>query len=157
MSYVWRPPWPPLSWGFSNLITHVVGLLWMSDQLVAKGLYRHRITYKHKHPCPKRDSNPQSRQPRPTPWPRGHRNLLSYPLPRIISGAHYYLLLVSLPPHRFACLPCCCIQWPNVETKFRENRWNVSRFVNNTDWQHSDLITSLYIWKKVGKNEVWSH
>ena len=49
-----------------------VGLLWTSDQLVAEtSTWQHTTLTTNKHPCPKRDSNPQSQQAsdrRPRPY-----------------------------------------------------------------------------------------
>jgi len=51
--------------------THSVGLLWKSDQPVAEtSTWQHTTITRDKHPCPGRDSNPQSQQKsarRPTP------------------------------------------------------------------------------------------
>ena len=56
-----------------------VGLLWTSDQPVAQTYtLQHTTLTKDKYPCPRRDSNPQSLQPRlavdPRLRPRGHWN-----------------------------------------------------------------------------------
>ena len=69
-----RGPWPPHFWGF--LITHndapqSVGLLWTSDQLVAKTSTWQHTTLTKDNPCPRWDSNPRSQQAsgrRPTPY-----------------------------------------------------------------------------------------
>ena len=56
--------WPPHSWGL--LVTHndapqSVGLLWMSDQLVAEAsTWQHTTLTTEKHSCLWRDSNPES-------------------------------------------------------------------------------------------------
>ena len=61
-----RGSWPPHSWGF--YITHndapqSVGLLWTSDQLVAKtSTWHHTTLTTDRHPCPRWDSNPRSQQ-----------------------------------------------------------------------------------------------
>jgi hypothetical protein len=51
--------------------THAVGLLWTSDQPVAGVSTSQQTTLtRDRHPCPRRDSNPQSQQAsghRPTP------------------------------------------------------------------------------------------
>ena len=40
---------------------HLVGLLWTSDQLVAEtSTWQHTTLTRDRHPCPRRDSNPQS-------------------------------------------------------------------------------------------------
>jgi hypothetical protein len=50
---------------------HSVGLLWTSDQPVAEtSTWQHVTLTRDRHPCPRRDSNPQSQQTRgrrPTP------------------------------------------------------------------------------------------
>jgi hypothetical protein len=50
---------------------HSVGLLWTSDQPVAEtSTWQHTILTRDRHPCPRRNSNPQSQQAigrRPTP------------------------------------------------------------------------------------------
>jgi hypothetical protein len=69
-----RGLWPPCSRGF--VITHddpqqLVGLLWMSDQLVTRtSTWQHTIHTTDKHPCPRWDSNSRLQQAsgrRPTP------------------------------------------------------------------------------------------
>jgi len=69
-----RGSWPPHSWG--SYITHnyapqSVGLLWTSNQLVAKtSTWQHITLTTDKRPCPRWDSNPRSQQAsgrRPTP------------------------------------------------------------------------------------------
>jgi hypothetical protein len=53
-------------------IPHSVELLWTSDQPVAEtSTLQHTTLTRDTHPCPRRDSNPQSLQARgrrPTPW-----------------------------------------------------------------------------------------
>jgi hypothetical protein len=51
--------------------THSVGFLWASDRPFAETATWHHTTLTDKHPCPRRDSNPQSQHSsglRPTPW-----------------------------------------------------------------------------------------
>ena len=44
-------------------LTHSARLLWMSDQPVAEtSTWQHTTFTRDKHPCPRRDSNPQSQQ-----------------------------------------------------------------------------------------------
>ena len=69
-----RGPWPPHSRGFlitHNDAPHSIGFLWTSDQLVAEtSTWQHTTLTTDKHPCPWRDSNPQTQQKsgrRPTP------------------------------------------------------------------------------------------
>jgi hypothetical protein len=56
--------------------TQSVGFLWTSDQLVAEtSTWQHATLKIDRHPCPRRDSNPQSQQAsgcRPCLRPRGH-------------------------------------------------------------------------------------
>jgi hypothetical protein len=53
------------------ILSHSVGILWTSDQLVAEtSTWRHTTITTDSYPCPRRDSNPQSQQEnshRPTP------------------------------------------------------------------------------------------
>ena len=69
-----RGPRPPHSWGM--YITHndtplSVGLLWTRDQPVAEtSTWQHTTFTRDRHPCPQRNSNPQSQQAsscRPSP------------------------------------------------------------------------------------------
>ena len=59
------------SWPHSNTHTHSVGLLWTSDQPIAEtSTWQHTTLTRDRHPCRRRDSNPQSQQAsgrRPTP------------------------------------------------------------------------------------------
>jgi hypothetical protein len=51
---------------------HSVGLVWTRDRPVAEtSTWQHTTLTRDRHPCPQRDSNPQSQQPndgRPTPY-----------------------------------------------------------------------------------------
>ena len=55
---------------------HSVGILWTSDQPDAEtSTWQHATLTRDRHPCPRRDSNPQSQQAsgrRPTRRQRGH-------------------------------------------------------------------------------------
>jgi hypothetical protein len=57
-------------WSHSN-ISHSVGLLWTSDRPIANtSTWKHTTLARERHPCPRRDSNPQSHIAsghRPTP------------------------------------------------------------------------------------------
>ena len=57
-----RGLWPPHSWGFytkHNDAQHLLELLW---KLVAEtSTWKHRLLTTDKHPCPRQDSNPESR------------------------------------------------------------------------------------------------
>ena len=57
-------PWPPHSWSFwiKYDSSEAVGLLWTSDQLVARDIYLTSHSTHNRYPCPRRDSNPQSQQ-----------------------------------------------------------------------------------------------
>jgi hypothetical protein len=49
--------------GHTYWCTHLVGLLWTSDRLVAEtSTWRHTTLARDRHPCPRGDSNPQSQQ-----------------------------------------------------------------------------------------------
>jgi len=76
--FIWcnRPQWAKAS-SFTRFLDHTqdaqqsVGLLWTSDQPVAKAsTWQHTTITTDKHPCLRRDSKPQSQQAsgrRPTP------------------------------------------------------------------------------------------
>jgi hypothetical protein len=63
-----QAPWGPRPPQFSRLHDHTlldtphsVGLLWMSDQPVAEtSTWQHTTLTRDRHPCRRRDSNPQS-------------------------------------------------------------------------------------------------
>jgi hypothetical protein len=68
-------PEPPHCRGFTITLSftpHSVGLLWTGDQPDAEiSTWQHTALTRERHPCPRRDSNPQSQQAsghRPTPY-----------------------------------------------------------------------------------------
>ena len=86
-----RGPWPPYYlWGSNishNDASQLVGLLWTSDQLVAEtSTWQHTTLTTDKHPCPRRDSNPQSQQERPQ----------TYALDRAATGTGAHTNIVSI-------------------------------------------------------------
>jgi hypothetical protein len=63
--------------GFLNLIRHVVGILWTSDQLVAEASTADNTTYKH-NTFPRAGFGPAipaTKRPRPTPYTSRHQDL----------------------------------------------------------------------------------
>jgi len=56
---------------YTHTQTHLVGLLWTSNRFVAENsTLQHTSPITDRHPCPRRNSNPQSQQAskhRPTP------------------------------------------------------------------------------------------
>jgi hypothetical protein len=63
---VQQPPQWARAPSFTRFLDHApqsVGFLWMSDQLVAEtSTWQHTTLPADRHPCPRRDSNPQSQQ-----------------------------------------------------------------------------------------------
>jgi hypothetical protein len=80
---------------------HSVGLLWTSDQHDAEiSTWQNTTLTTDRHPCPRRDSNPQSQQAsgrRPTLRPRGHWDRQQSLLMDTISKA----VLSTSHPHNF--------------------------------------------------------
>jgi len=68
LSMAWQPNGPGTSscWGSDITLrraTHSVGLLWTRDRAVADNCtWQHTTLATDRHPCPRRDSNPQSQQ-----------------------------------------------------------------------------------------------
>jgi hypothetical protein len=75
--------------------THLVGLLWASDQSVAEtSTWQHTTLTKDRHPCPRRDSNPQvSAAANPTPRQRGHLDRPELLLHLPVSSFHMIILI----------------------------------------------------------------
>jgi hypothetical protein len=98
------------SWWHSN-ISHSVGLLWTSDRPIAKtSTWKHTALTRERHPCPLRDSNPQSHKAscrRPTPLsalPLGSICSKVYSFINCVAGNAVYAALTMTPAVLVDCL-----------------------------------------------------
>jgi hypothetical protein len=84
-------PGPPHYRCFTITLRHTpqsVGLLWTRDRPVAEtSTWQHTIPVRDKHPCPRRDSNPQSQQASSSKRTRGHWDLRLRAIRRNVQGS----------------------------------------------------------------------
>jgi hypothetical protein len=139
---------------------HSVRLLWKSDQLVAENsTWQHTTLTTDRHSCPRRESNPQSQQPRRGRRPRPQTaQILPY-------GQKFYSLdiypqyraryahAIRIAPHQPDCRHLHIVQTHRHFSQLQTSLHGVNKFCNHkTNKQRGYIIQYLY-----KMSFVWAH